>query len=292
MEFVWNESLDQAREMLKSWTSLAGSETPSFAMDTRTLSLDVLAATGFHRSYEFRSSAHSTIDEAQTYRNALQTVLDNAIFLMLVPPRFMLLPFLPKSWVRIGNAAQDFKTYMVQMLDHESSLLSRGEKGTGTLMTSFVRALDTHQKDASTVKNDADQSPAKGLTVDEIFGNIFVINFAGHDTTANTLAFTMLLLAVNPEVQDWVSAELQEIIKDGENAKMDYSLLFPKLLRCRAVMVCNRRLHHISSKPTYKLSLNVSASTRQSWPYPNGPTNSRNRSESAKEPLSSRHKWA
>lgn len=205
----------------------------------------------FHRSYQFRSSVHSTIDEAQTYRNALQTVLDNAIFLMLVPPRLMLLPFLPKSWIRIGNAAKDFKTYMIQMLDEETSLLSRGERGTGSLMTSFVRALDTHRKDASTVKNDANQSLAKGLTVDEIFGNIFVINFAGHDTTANTLAFTMLLLAVNPEVQDWVFDELQELTKDGEDAKMDYSLLFPKLLRCRAVMVCTHRLHHISLRLTY-----------------------------------------
>ena len=241
MEFVWNQSLDQARGMLKSWTSLAESETPSFAMDTRTLSLNVLAATGFHRSYGFRSSAHSRNDEAQTYRTALQTVLDNAIFLMLVPPRLLLLPFLPKSWVRIGNAAKDFKNYMILMLDEETSLLSRGEKGTGSLMTSLVRALDTHQKDASIVKNDADQSPAKGLTVNEIFGNIFVINFAGHDTTANTLAFSMLLLAVNPEVQDWVSAELREMTKDGENERLEYTVLFPKLLRCRAVMVCIHR---------------------------------------------------
>ena len=51
-------------------------------------------------------------------------------------------------------------------------------------MTSLVRALDTHQRSASTVMSDADHSPVKGLTVDEIFGNIFVIDFAGDDTTA------------------------------------------------------------------------------------------------------------
>ena len=235
MAFVWDESLNQARGMLKAWTSLAGPETPSFAVDTRTLSLNVLAATGFHRSYGFHSSTHRTADEAQSYRSALQTVLDNAIILMLIPPRFLLFPFLPESWLRIGKAAKDFKTYMIQMLDEETSLLSRGETGTGSLMTSLVRALDTRQKDASTLKNDGDHSPVKGLTVDEIFGNIFVINFAGHDTTANTLAFSMLLLAVNPEVQDWVSDELQENIEDSEN--LEYSVLFPKLLRCRAVMV-------------------------------------------------------
>lgn len=48
MRFVWDESLDQAREMLQSWTS--GAEpgiTRSVAEDTRMLSLNILAATGF-----------------------------------------------------------------------------------------------------------------------------------------------------------------------------------------------------------------------------------------------------
>ena len=248
MAFVWNESFNQAQEMLNTWTSTAEFEAPSFARDTRTLSLNVLAATGFHRSYKFRSCVQGASDEAESYRKALQTVLDNAIILMLVPPRLLLLPFLPKSWSLIGNAAKDFKKYMAQMLDEESSLLSRGEAGTGSLMTSLVRALDTHQRTASSVKSDADHSPVKGLTVDEIFGNIFVINFAGHDTTANTLAFSMLLLAVYPEVQDWVSDELQEIAKDGGNGQLEYGVLFPKLIRCRAVMVCTHYLPHILPK--------------------------------------------
>ena len=239
MTFVWDESINQAREMLKSWLTAVEPELPSFAKDTRTLSLNVLAATGFHRSYGFRSSVAGITDEAQTYRDALQTVLDKAIFLMLVPPRLLRLPFLPKSWVRVGNAAGSFKSYMIQMLGQETTLLNQGKAGTGSLMTSFVRALDTHQKEAATVKGNSDHPTAKGLTVDEIFGNIFVINFAGHDTTANTLAFGMLLLAVNPEVQDWVSYELQEIITNGQDEKLEYSEIFPKLLRCRAVMVCS-----------------------------------------------------
>lgn len=110
--------------------------------------------------------------------------------------------------------------------------------GTGSLMTSFIRALNTHQTEEATVKGNTRQLPSKGLTVDEIFGNIFVINFAGHDTTANTLAFSMLLLAAHPEVQDWVAEELQEVITDGDSEKWDYSGLFSSLKRCQAVLVC------------------------------------------------------
>jgi cytochrome P450 len=77
----------------------------------------------------------------------------------------------------------------------------------------------------------------RGLSVDEIFGNIFVINFAGHDTTANTLAFTMILLAANPEVQDWVREEVRRVTKAMDVADWDYERLFPQLTRCRAVLV-------------------------------------------------------
>ena len=237
MAYVWNESVNQAREMVQTWTSAVNSEIPSIAKDMRTLSLNVLAATGFRRSYKFRSSSQPESDEAQTYRNALQTVLDNAIFLMLIPPRFLLLPLLPASWVRIGKAAAAFKQYMIRMLDEETSLLKQGKSGTGSLMASFVRALDTHQKEEALGATHASQSPSRGMTVEEIFGNIFVINFAGHDTTANTLAFSVLLLAANPEVQGWITEELHEMTGSSDDQTLDYSVLFPKLKRCRAVLV-------------------------------------------------------
>lgn len=244
MKFVWNESLKQAREMLQAWTSMIRVE--SIAKDTRTLSLNVLAATGFRRSYKFRSASESKeSEEAQSYRDALQIVLDSSIFLMLIPARFLVFPLLPTSWARIGKAATAFKQHMMRMLDEETSLLKQGQSGTGSLMTSFVRALDTHQKEEALMGTNAiaAQSRSKGLTIDEIFGNIFVINFAGHDTTANTLAFSMLLLAANPKVQDWIAEEVNETTEFANdetsyyNKTWDYAVLFPKLKRCRAVLV-------------------------------------------------------
>jgi Cytochrome P450 len=171
--------------------------------------------------------------------------MDNAILLMLVPRRLLRLPLLPNSWQRLGKAAAEFKQYMIDMLKEETSLLEQGDSGTGSLMTSFVRALNTHQKEEAATKNHVGQSPSRGLTVDEIFGNLFVINFAGHDTTANTLAFSMLLLAANPDVQDWVAEELREIIPNHEIEKWDYSVLYSDLKRCRAVLVCVTYRTHI-----------------------------------------------
>lgn len=235
MKFVWDESLKQTREMLQAWTLSNVSGIPSVAKDTRTLSLNVIAATGFHRSYKFRSSNQSATDEAGTYRDALQTVLDNVIVLMLVPRRLLQLP-IPRSLARIGSAAAKFKQFMMDMLDEETTLLQRGETGTGSLMTSFVRALETHRKEEAVLKTN-EGLPSKGLTVDEILSNIFIINFAGHDTTANTLAFSMILLAANPEVQDWVAEEVRQVTKNSDSENWDYNELFSNLKRCRAVLV-------------------------------------------------------
>lgn len=231
MKFVWNEALGQAEGMLKLWTDHTRGTIRS-SKDTRTLSLNVLAATGFRKSYAFDSSSHADT----SYRDALQTVLDNSIILMLVAPRFLRLPFMPSSWKRVGRAASEFKTHMESMLSEETRLFEEGKAGSGTLMTSFVRALGVHQKEEESSRKS--QQVSKGLTVDEIFGNIFVINFAGHDTTANTLAFAMILLAAYPDIQDWVAEEVGDIA-DLSSETWEYDKVFEKLKRCRAVLVSN-----------------------------------------------------
>lgn len=79
------------------------------AKDVRTLSLDILAATSFKKSYKFRASTEVGPDEARSYRESLAITLDNTLFMMLVPPRLLSTPLLPKSWKRIGQATRDFR---------------------------------------------------------------------------------------------------------------------------------------------------------------------------------------
>ncbi|KAJ5710653.1 hypothetical protein N7488_004809 [Penicillium malachiteum] len=133
--------------------------------------------------------------DARSYHDALHVVLDDCILLMNAPRKMMTLPFAPKSWHELAKAANNFKQHMVYMLDGEIEALNSGSAGSSGLMTS---------EKASTLSSECgSNAPSKGLSVDKIFGNIFVINFAGHNTTANTLSFAMLLLAANPDVQDW-----------------------------------------------------------------------------------------
>ena len=194
------------------------------------------------------------MDKARDYRDALKIVLDNALLLMVAPLMLLSSRIMPQSWARIGQATIAFRQYMMDMLTGETALLSQGKPGTGSLMTSFVKALEDNQKNESDFKSDAVGPTSKGLTVSEILGNIFVINFAGHDTTANTLAFGLLLLSAYPEVENWVAEELREIVKDQSSETWDYDTLFPRLKRCQAVLVS----FSISPRMVFSVLMNIS----------------------------------
>lgn len=239
MTSVWDETLRQAQAMLRSWVSRADTGIASYQRDTRSLSLNVLAGAGFGKPYDFRSSAEPVVDEIGKYRDSLQTVLDNIILLLIVP--FKVLTMIPGRWARIGHAGISFKQHMVKMLEDETAALSQGKSGSGGILTGFVRAADLYHRENS---NDATfQGAKKGLSPEEIYGNLFVINFAGHDTTANTLAFATLLLAAHPEVQAWLAEEIIAATKDKPIEQWDYKELFPKLNRCRAVVYETLRLY-------------------------------------------------
>ena len=54
------------------------------------------------------------------------------------------------------------------------------------------------------------------LADDEIAANSITFLLAGYETTANTLAYTTYLLALNPEVQEKLYQEIKEKFNDDE----------------------------------------------------------------------------
>lgn len=225
---------------MQEWTRCGPSGTVNIGIDTRTLSLNVLAAVVLRKSYKFRTSTERDPEDTLSYRESLKLVLDNVILMMLLPPKLWTIPFLPKSWARVGNATIDLRQYMVDTLNEELRLLDAGKHGTEAFMSLFLRASEFEQKKKAQSKI----NQASGFTVSEILGNIFFINFAGHDTVANNLAYSILLLAAYPDFQDWVGEELQEVLKDSTCDSWRYEQIFPRLKRCLAVQVFKRLHQH------------------------------------------------
>ncbi len=220
---VWEETTRQVEEMVEIWISAGQNGTREVARDTATVALHVLTAVGFGLVYPFHSGLSKLHDEkghTMNYREALQTCLGNIITFSILSKKTLQSSWMPKGLRRIGQAAREFQDYMDILLTTERSK----QGGETNLMSALAHAQDA---------NDEKKALQVRLTKDEIFGNIFAFNLAGHETTANTVAAAIVLLAAFPEYQEWLAEEIGEV----EPSLSSYDDSFPRLSRCLAIMV-------------------------------------------------------
>lgn len=233
---VWAESLRQAREALDWWKNHDSNGVRTTDKDTRILSLHVLASAGFGMSYPFMTARESPAPGfTMTYREALSLILEYTLVVIVIPKMFLKLPFVPKDWARASQATSEFQRYMTNMLEREKQLISQRAPGAANLMSSLVRgSKEAQQADA---ESDKGNTVLKGLTDTEIYGNLFLYNFAGHETTGNILTYSILLLAAHPKCQDWLAEEIEYVFSDQAYDQVWAYDQFPRLKRCLAIMV-------------------------------------------------------
>ncbi|KAL8662846.1 MAG: hypothetical protein Q9202_004360 [Teloschistes flavicans] len=236
---VWDEAGRQAHDMISSWTRLGESGTKDTVADTATLALHVLTNAAFGAAYPFSEGVRKVSPgHEMTYRDSLGLCLSNIITFAILPKRYLSFSFMPTKLQRLGQASREFQQYMDEMLTSERAS-TKYEKT--NLMSALVRASD---EDAESKASGQDSSKL-GLTDDEIFGNIFAYNLAGHETTANTVAFALCLLAAYPQYQDWVREEILQVQKDflPADEEQSYEHIFPRLQRSLSVMYETLRLY-------------------------------------------------
>lgn len=242
---VWREAGEQADQLLESWCEK--SDVRSTQPDTLTVALNVLceAAFGVHSKFidEKNPSAREESVQDMGYRECLRLLLSN--FIQLVILSAVQKSGLPIKWLlwgkmkKVATARDEFRGYMSGLLATEKKAFDQGDLDRHNLMSALVRAQEQSRELESTGK-----TPSSGLSEDEVYGNLFIFSLAGHDTTAGTLHFAIVLLAVYPEWQDWIGEEIDAVRRGDPSGLCFYEETFPKLVRCLALMVsaaCPRR---------------------------------------------------
>ncbi len=114
------------------------------------------------------------------------------------------------------EAYDEWGKYMKEIVAAKKTAIRSGrESPTLDIIGQLVKGQqeDTHGKS---------QGPA-ALTDSEVMGNLFVFMLAGHETSANSVThFSLLLLAIHPEVQKKVQHELDEIFQGRPVSEWDY----------------------------------------------------------------------
>ncbi|KAI4639958.1 hypothetical protein J4E93_008757 [Alternaria ventricosa] len=243
---VWNEALQQSNNMIERWLSSPDGRTNSMIKDTSTLALNVISSVAFENT----EVNEPTSSHQLSLRDALVKVMSTSISpaIQSIMPLFkspVLGSLLPTSTKRLLLAMREFRQYMDETVVRERSKVAGGQPKAATLISTLVRANDE-------IKNESGPSKSK-LSDVELRGNIFIFTVGGLESTSITLSHALALLAVYPEIQDWVVEELDEVLKDEAADEMEYARVFPRLKRVMAVMsfTASSALAFPCTSPTY-----------------------------------------
>ncbi|KAG4030675.1 hypothetical protein MFRU_011g01330 [Monilinia fructicola] len=231
MDAVWKESLTQTRDMLSALSDSSkdtqtGSGNVIFE-GLRTITINVIGFINFgtHRSWgEARA-------EKTGFNSALLSVVQNLFATVFIPAKYLTLPFMPNSVKNIGIAKTEFPLHLNRIIDEER----RSPSSDKSLIASLVKIADQEKKVSRSSKT------STYLTEEEITGNLFAMTVGGFDTTANTLAYSIMCLALYPELQDWIITEIDNVQELHTNS--DYLVSFPLLPRTLAIMYETLRLY-------------------------------------------------
>ncbi|CAE6422648.1 unnamed protein product [Rhizoctonia solani] len=207
IRLVWSETEDIMQRLFKIWDS---SDNKEVRIDnvpdmTEMLALLVISMAGFGRRISWDPTDDKVPEGRQmSFSNALRTVSKNLIFR------------------NVTTAFSEFGEYLISMINlgrKNSKAASDGPKDEP--QAEIVR--DSLFSILLSANNENAEDEKRGLDDKEVAGNIFLFLFAGHETTAHTLAFCLGLLALHSEVQKEVHAQIEQFMKS--HGKLEYSKL-------------------------------------------------------------------
>ena len=251
---VWTETLEQTQTMLKGWLGKdgKGDQTVERIMDdTMRLSLHVISRAGFGRKMEWPQSedalkstepckilneeAEISEGHSMSFTYALHVLLDNILFVFLI--QHWILRFSPWKVMRHSYAAYvEFANHMRDMVvSKKAAILSGQGMDEMDIMGQLVKG-QVLPPDEKTSSKDAPLSDS------EILGNAFVLILAGHETTANSIHFAILLLALNISSQRRLQTDLEEHFQGRPISEWDYDRDLPALFGGMTGAVLNEEL--------------------------------------------------
>ncbi|KAI6350833.1 hypothetical protein MCOR25_010348 [Pyricularia grisea] len=287
---VWDESIEQAYSladvlMSSSSSNPAEDRSTDTVFGLRSIAINVLSRIAYGRGKEFTIWNPSYDPKADiSYVDAIAICTDLLVAAVFIPAWILGLPIMPLSLQTLAAALQRLPDLAKDMLEQERERISfspvdetttmmGNKKRHETIMTTLLRLSDqAKEEDASGQRKSSATNGVSGLgnktylTEPEIQGNLFVFTAAGFDTTANTMAYAVTLLAAYPQWQSWIQAEIDSVVgfvaraPDGQSQLPEYGQTFPKLIRCMAIMLETLRLYPAVSLLLRKITVDQTIS--------------------------------
>ncbi|KAF1848269.1 cytochrome P450 monooxygenase-like protein [Cucurbitaria berberidis CBS 394.84] len=250
-ELVFTESLHHAQSLLGLWTGPNGNGNQTVvdpSLGAMHFALYVISSAGFDVRVVWpheegnQASPRKTVGNSMfvgsevpaghkmNYREALSELLHNIMWTQIIPPKY-----LPKSPIKfhrtVGTAVVEWGKYMDELYDLKKNQVASGENKEGMdLFDALIRGSGIIDEKKTNVQKS------------DLLGNAFVLMLAGHETTANTLHYSMVYLAMNWSSQKRLQDDVDKILEDKPISEWKYEEHFPKLFGGMAAAVMNETL--------------------------------------------------
>ncbi|KAF1930349.1 cytochrome P450 [Didymella exigua CBS 183.55] len=251
-QLVFKESIHHAKSLLSLWTGPGGQGNETVqdpASATMSFALFVISSAGFdvrvkwpHEERNQASSVES--DESKpmllgseksaghkmTYREAISELLHNIMWTQIIPPKY--LPLSPVKVHRtVGAAVAEWGQYMDELYEMKRQQVASGDANNAgmDLFDALIRGSGITEGKTNVSKSD-------------LLGNAFVLMLAGHETTANTLHFSLIFLAMHRDSQRRLQQDMDKVFSGRPIEQWIYEEHFPKLFGGMAAAVMNETL--------------------------------------------------
>ncbi|KAF2095350.1 putative cytochrome P450 [Rhizodiscina lignyota] len=219
MRYVWEESIQRSAEVLNFPEDTKGTDRTiaGIRTDLELFAMHVLASVAFGQDNDLTSipSGHRlTLMDSLAF--ILRHVFVSIVFSGLKAPDI----FMPKILRRLKLSVSELRLYMEECV---------------------LRQMQAPQRSSKDGSPNSAKSKYSYLADSELYGNLFVFNLAGYETTASTMSFALPYLALYPEFQDWVTEEV-DAHYTNKTSQTSYEETYPKLIRCLAFMYETLRL--------------------------------------------------
>lgn len=230
---VWNETRSQTNRLVSSWCC----ESPaSVHSDVNGLTLAVIAKAGFGQELEWKSESGNSekalpVGHSLTFLEAMTKTMIYMIPVLLMPRWLMRVTPLRHAAIAHG----EFENYVREMIRKEKYRISKSKDNEsaairGNLLTSVLQASADHAIAAE--KSDDYATRKRTFTEDEVMGNLFLYLLAGYETTANSILYGLICLALYPDMQENLIGELDRVYREAADqgrSELTYTDDFSKL---------------------------------------------------------------
>ncbi|KAF8068990.1 cytochrome P450 [Lyophyllum atratum] len=216
-EMVWAETVHTYRQMeaIEGWHGKDTIDIPVMQKHTTKLALLIIAKCGFGFSFEW-SAPPIGPDGTMSIQEALRILADSYIVGLMAPDWVRYLP----GFGHIRKAFDQFSTFMHREVEARTAEVRNEEESADERVDAFTMLVKANEQETGKLR----------LSDQEVIGNVFIMLFAGHETTANTLAATLSLLALHQDIQNEVLEQIISVVgHDRDPAYKDYDDLYKVL---------------------------------------------------------------